>query len=235
MCIPAVEGGNLDKLAKAGGFRKNNDNYVRKGQGFQLTVLAFGSNPDTCHVDIIAPVDPEAPAKPLVVALHNWATFGHGYSLYRNDKNTQTGQEITTRSWELNENGKAKALVITTYRKADGTPAQGSRETSTMLYSESRAAARQLPAGAPMSTSVLRMHLTDVLGLFGVLMMLGAYAATQLGRLDPVKPPSLLLNLIGSSLVMVSLLTAFNLSAFLMEAAWAAVALFGLLRSLLKR
>ena len=79
------------------------------------------------------------------------------------------------------------------------------------------------------------LHLTDVLGIGGVLMMLGAYAAAQLGRLDPVRPPSLLLNLTGSCLVMLSLLSAFNLSAFLMEAAWAVVALFGLIRAFLKR
>lgn len=78
-------------------------------------------------------------------------------------------------------------------------------------------------------------HLSDAIGIVGVLMMLGAYAAAQLGRLDPVKPPSLILNLIGSSLVMLSLLSAFNLSAFLMEAAWAAVALFGLIRAFLTR
>lgn len=78
-------------------------------------------------------------------------------------------------------------------------------------------------------------HLSDGVGVVGVLMMLGAYAAAQLGRMDPVKPPSLLLNLIGSSLVMLSLLAAFNLSAFLMEAAWAAVALFGLVRAFLRR
>ncbi len=66
-------------------------------------------------------------------------------------------------------------------------------------------------------------------------MMLGAYGATQLGRLDPVKTPSLLLNLGGSCLVILSLLRTFNLSAFLMEAAWALVALFGLVRAFLKR
>ena len=67
------------------------------------------------------------------------------------------------------------------------------------------------------------------------MMMLGAYAAAQLGRLDPVKVPSLLLNLVGSCLVILSLLRTFNLSAFLMEAAWAAVALFGLVRAVLRR
>jgi hypothetical protein len=69
----------------------------------------------------------------------------------------------------------------------------------------------------------------------GVLMMLGAYAAAQVGRLDPIKVPSLLLNLAGSCLVLLSLLKTFNLSAFLMEAAWALVALFGLVRVALRR
>jgi hypothetical protein len=66
-------------------------------------------------------------------------------------------------------------------------------------------------------------------------MMLAAYAAAQLGRLDPVELPSLLLNLAGSCLVMLSLLWRFNLAAFVMEASWAAVALFGLARAILRR
>ena len=64
--------------------------------------------------------------------------------------------------------------------------------------------------------------------------MLAAYAAAQLRRLDPVKAPSLLMNLTGACLVMVSLTHNFNLSAFLMEAAWAVVAAFGLIRLAVK-
>jgi hypothetical protein len=74
------------------------------------------------------------------------------------------------------------------------------------------------------------MSLWDGAGIVGVILMLSAYAAAQVTWLDPVKLPSLLMNLIGSCLVMASLTKAFNLSAFLMEAAWAAVALFGLVR-----
>jgi hypothetical protein len=136
VCVPAVSGGNMEKLAKSAGYRKSGDNYVMRGKTFQLTVLAPGSNPHTCHVDILSPVDPEAPAKPLVVALHDWAAVTRGYTLYRNDKNVANGQELTTRSWEHSEpgGGKDDALVLTTYRKADGTPS-GSRETSVMLFS----------------------------------------------------------------------------------------------------
>lgn len=70
----------------------------------------------------------------------------------------------------------------------------------------------------------------DAAGLVGVALMLGAYAAAQLRWLDPVKPASLVMNLTGAGLVMVSLTQKFNLAAFVMEAAWAVVALFGLLR-----
>jgi hypothetical protein len=77
--------------------------------------------------------------------------------------------------------------------------------------------------------------LTDACGLAGVIMMLGAYAGVQLRKLDAGEPPSLLLNLAGASLVMVSLTHDFNLAAFVMEAAWALVAVWGLARSVLSR
>jgi hypothetical protein len=76
---------------------------------------------------------------------------------------------------------------------------------------------------------------TDLAGLVGVVTMLGAYAGAQMGRLNPVKAPALLMNLAGAGLVMLSLTHNFNLSAFIMEAAWAAVAAFGLIRLLARR
>jgi hypothetical protein len=75
----------------------------------------------------------------------------------------------------------------------------------------------------------------DAAGLVGVALMLGAYAAAQLRWLEPTRPPALLMNLAGASLVMLSLTQRFNLSAFVMEAAWALVALFGLVRGALRR
>ena len=84
---------------------------------------------------MIHPVDLEAPAAPIIVALHNWAAVEHGWSLYRNDKNVDAGQEFTTRSWEHGADGKNEALVFTTMRKPDGTPSQGNADTSQMIYS----------------------------------------------------------------------------------------------------
>ena len=79
------------------------------------------------------------------------------------------------------------------------------------------------------------MTLPDLGGLAGVALMLVAYALGQLGRLKIDTLRALLMNLAGAVLVLVSLLFKFNLSAFLMETAWATVALFGLVKLALKR
>ncbi len=72
-------------------------------------------------------------------------------------------------------------------------------------------------------------------GVLGVALVLLAYAGIHFDRLDPKRTPSLLMNLCGSSLIMLSMARAFNLPAFLIEAAWAGMAAFGLARRLLLR
>ena len=138
VCVPAVEGGNLDKLAKADGYRRSGDNYVLNRKDFKFTLLAPGSNPTQCHVDLVHPIDPVAPAAPIVVALHNWAAVERGWDLYRNDKNVEGSQQLTTRSWEHDDPGKHEAMFITTYRHPDGSPMNRSSDTSTMVYSETK-------------------------------------------------------------------------------------------------
>ena len=66
-------------------------------------------------------------------------------------------------------------------------------------------------------------------------MILAAYAGATSGRLDPKRVTALALNLVGAALILLSLAYDFNLSAVLMESAWALVALIGLLRLALKR
>ena len=79
------------------------------------------------------------------------------------------------------------------------------------------------------------MSLPDIAGVIGVGLMLCAYAFGQLGRLDMTRPPALLMNFSGSLLVLWSLTFRFNLPAFLMETAWALVALYGLVRVAMRR
>lgn len=77
--------------------------------------------------------------------------------------------------------------------------------------------------------------LPDALGVIGVLLILIAYAGAQVGRLEPRHAPALVMNLVGACLILGSLAFKFNLSAVLMEGAWALVALYGLARLLLRR
>ena len=79
------------------------------------------------------------------------------------------------------------------------------------------------------------MTLLDVGGVIGVLLVLLAYAGIHFDWFDPKRAPALLMNLFGSALILVSMIRAFNFSAFLMEAAWAAMALYGLLKLVLSR
>ena len=62
--------------------------------------------------------------------------------------------------------------------------------------------------------------LLNIGGVVGVLMVLVAYAGIHFDWFDPKKTFALLLNLFGSALILLSMLHAFNLSAFLMEASW---------------
>jgi hypothetical protein len=77
--------------------------------------------------------------------------------------------------------------------------------------------------------------LPDAAGVAGVLLILIAYGGVTSGRLDPQRPPALIANLVGAGLVLLSLAYEFNLAAALMEAAWVAIALAGLIRFALRR
>ena len=79
------------------------------------------------------------------------------------------------------------------------------------------------------------MSLFDVGGLAGVALILVAYAGAALDRLKATSALACAINLIGALLILLSLSRAFNLSAMIMEGAWALVALFGLTRALVRK
>jgi hypothetical protein len=70
----------------------------------------------------------------------------------------------------------------------------------------------------------------DIAGLIGVATILAGYALATTGRLDAKGAPSLAVNFAGASLILLSLTQRFNLSAAVVEAAWALIALVGLIR-----
>jgi len=75
----------------------------------------------------------------------------------------------------------------------------------------------------------------DLIGNVGVLLMVVAYLLLQLEKLSGSALSYLLLNAVGAVLVMISLMFRFNLSAFLMEAFWLLISLYGLAKPLLSK
>jgi uncharacterized membrane protein len=81
----------------------------------------------------------------------------------------------------------------------------------------------------------MNFHLFDLAGFIGVLLIVVAYLLLQLDKLPSSSPKYSLLNAGGALLIMVSLIFAFNLSAFIVEVFWFLISLLGLWRSLISR
>lgn len=74
----------------------------------------------------------------------------------------------------------------------------------------------------------------DWVGMIGTLMVLGAFFLLQAGRLHGNGLAYQVLNLFGAAAILVSLWGSFNISVFLLEAAWVAVSVYGIARTLRK-
>ena len=81
----------------------------------------------------------------------------------------------------------------------------------------------------------MNFHLSDLAGFIGVVLIIVAYLLLQLEKLPSSSPRYSLFNAAGALLIMVSLIFAFNLSAFIVEAFWFLISLLGLWRSLIAR
>lgn len=81
----------------------------------------------------------------------------------------------------------------------------------------------------------MRYGVLDVLGNLGVVVLIVTYLLLQLNRLSSNGLAYSLMNMIGASLIMISLLVNFNLSAFIIEAFWAMISVLGVFRYLLNK
>ncbi len=68
----------------------------------------------------------------------------------------------------------------------------------------------------------------DVVGNVGVIFIIATYLLLQMGRLNATDLGYSTLNGLGAGLVLISLLIDFNMSAFLIEAAWLMISIFGI-------
>jgi len=75
----------------------------------------------------------------------------------------------------------------------------------------------------------------DILGIAGVVLILTAYLALQLEKMDPKSVAYSFLNGAGAAFILVSLYFDFNLSAALIESAWLLISIFGLFKAMRSR
>ena len=75
----------------------------------------------------------------------------------------------------------------------------------------------------------------DVLGNLGVFLIILTYFLLQIRKLSSESLLYSALNALGASLIVVSLLFDFNLSAFIVEAFWVIISLIGIGRFYLRR
>ncbi len=70
----------------------------------------------------------------------------------------------------------------------------------------------------------------DLLGIIGVVLILATYMLLQLEKLSATSFLYSAANGLGASLILVSLIYDFNLSAFIIEAFWLLISIFGIMR-----
>jgi len=78
-------------------------------------------------------------------------------------------------------------------------------------------------------------QLADDIGLIGVAAVLVTYFLLQIEKLHSGSPWYSFWNAFGAALIVYSLLSTWNLSAFVMEGSWFFVSLYGLWQSIRKR
>jgi len=74
--------------------------------------------------------------------------------------------------------------------------------------------------------------LMDFVGNIGVLMLMFTYLALQLDKIKSADLSYSVLNAVGASLIVASLIVDFNLSALLMEVFWVLISFIGIGRHL---
>ena len=74
----------------------------------------------------------------------------------------------------------------------------------------------------------MNMNLIDLVGLIGVAMIVVTYLLLQLDKLRSADLAYSVLNALGASLIVASLIVDFNLSALLMEVFWVLISFIGI-------
>ena len=74
------------------------------------------------------------------------------------------------------------------------------------------------------------IHFHDIIGFFGIALIVGSYLCLQMGRIASRDLSYSVANALGAFCVLFSLVFAFSLSAFLVEMFWAVISVIGIIR-----
>ena len=76
----------------------------------------------------------------------------------------------------------------------------------------------------------MSIELHDIVGTFGVSLILLCYFLLQIGRMNNNQLIYSILNMLGAGLILISLYFEFNFSAVLIEGFWVIISLIGIFR-----
>lgn len=72
--------------------------------------------------------------------------------------------------------------------------------------------------------------LPDIVGLFGVSLVIGAYCFLQMGRVKSTSPLFLYSNFWGSVMLLISLWHSWNLASVAIEILWLIISIYGIVK-----
>lgn len=81
----------------------------------------------------------------------------------------------------------------------------------------------------PLAEYLINLNVAQGIGVLGFICYISLFSAVQLGRMDGNSTVYSLGNVIAASLVAISLLEEFNLSAALIQGSWIVIGLIGLM------
>lgn len=81
----------------------------------------------------------------------------------------------------------------------------------------------------------MNFSIYDLLGSIGTIIIIGTYVLLQLDKIKSENLKYSLLNAIGASLIIISLVHSFNFSAFIVEFFWVLISIYGIIKYFLRR
>ena len=133
VCMPLVQGGDINKIAPAFGLKlKKRDMIWEKtwASGLKVSLRDQGVNKNVCNMSVQHTING---LEPTIVDLHNWAVY-NGWTLEDNAKRT-TDMERTNRKWShVTADNKREDIVLVTVRKVGGAPVNSKYDQTDIIY-----------------------------------------------------------------------------------------------------